>query len=162
MVTFAFSYMNGIAQKLATTAAQILLVDDNKLGLDARRSVLEEFGYKITTAADGVEALDRFRGGSFDLIITDYKMPRMDGLEFIKQVRKSAAGTRIILLSGYVDVLGLVESNTGADVVISKNANEVQHLVRSVHRLLRRNAPKKPPASHRPALASAATARKRV
>jgi CheY-like chemotaxis protein len=142
--------------------ARILLVDDNKMGLMARKSVLEEFGYSITTAAEGAEAFDRFRQGNFDLIVTDYRMPKMDGLELIRQVREHAAQTPIILLSGYVEALGLVESNTGADVVISKNANEVPHLIRSVQRLLRRNAPKKPAASQRAASLAAAAGRKRV
>jgi CheY-like chemotaxis protein len=90
---------------------RILLVDDNANGLAARRSVLEELGYK---------------------------MPRMDGLELIDRLRKHTPGLPIVLISGYVDTLGMNEASTGADVVIQKSANEVSHLIRSVNRLLRR------------------------
>jgi len=85
----------------------------------------------------------------FDLVITDYKMPKMNGLELIQRIRGLAAGAPIILVSGYAEALGMTEANTGADAVISKNANEVTHLVRSVNRLLRRATPKKPPAAQR-------------
>lgn len=130
----------------AIPAARILLVDDNKLGLIARKSVLEELGHRITTAGEGQEALERFACEKFDLVVTDYKMPRMNGLELIERIRKTAGGVPIILISGYVDGLGLTEANTGADAVIPKSAHEVPQLVRAVNRLLRRGAPKKKPA----------------
>lgn len=135
---------------LVPAAARILLVDDNKLGLIARRSVLEDLGYRITTALEGQEAFERITHEKFDLIITDYKMPKMNGLELIRKAKERAAGVPIILISGYAEALGMTEENTGADVVIAKSATEVPQLVRSVNRLLRRGAPRKPPGSHRP------------
>ena len=130
----------------SSCAARILLVDDNKLGLAARKSVLEELGYGITTAVEGKEALEQFAREKFDLLITDYKMPRMNGVELIRKIRELAPEMPIIMISGYAEALGFTEANTGADAVIAKSANEVQHLVRSVSRLLRRVAPKKPAA----------------
>jgi CheY-like chemotaxis protein len=126
--------------------ARILLVDDNANGLAARKSVLEELGYRIVTCTSGADALDQFASHKFDLVVTDYKMPRMDGLELIGRLRKHTPDLPIVLVSGYVDTLGMNEASTGADVVIQKSANEVSHLVRSVNRLLRRKAPPKKPA----------------
>src|SRR5487761_1933872 len=83
----------------------ILLVDDNKLGLSARKSVLEELGHSISTASNGSDALDQFAGRKFDLVVTDYKMPRMDGLELIVKLRKIVPGLPVILISGFVDSL---------------------------------------------------------
>jgi CheY-like chemotaxis protein len=77
----------------------------------------------------------------------------MDGLELISRLRKHTPDVPIVLVSGYVDTLGLNEVSTGADVVIQKSANEVSHLVRSVNRLLRRKSPPK-----KPAIAQAAAA----
>jgi CheY-like chemotaxis protein len=128
--------------------ARILLVDDNQAGLAARKSVLEEIGYKVTTAVSGHEGLECFSGEAFDLVITDYKMPRMNGIELIERVRKQNKEIPIILISGFAEPLGLDESNTGADVVIQKSSNEVTQMVRSVSRLLRRQIPRKPPTSH--------------
>jgi CheY-like chemotaxis protein len=129
------------------TPGNILLVDDNKLGLSARKCVLEELGHSIWTAANGVDAMEQFAARKFDLVVTDYKMPRMDGLELIAGLRKTQPDLPVILISGFVDALGLSEENTGADVVIQKSANEVSHLVRSVARLLRKKPVKKPAGS---------------
>jgi CheY-like chemotaxis protein len=131
----------------AAVLGSILLVDDNKLGLCARKSVLEELGHRIATASNGVDALELFNGRPFDLVVTDYKMPRMDGLELIVGLRKVAPELPVILISGFVDSLGLSEENTGADVVIMKSANEVSHMVRAVARLLRKKPVKKPAGS---------------
>jgi CheY-like chemotaxis protein len=128
---------------------RILMVDDNSLGLAARRSVLEELGHKVQTSSTPAEALELCAKQRFDVVVTDYKMPKMDGVEFIVRLRKLDATSSIILISGFTDTLGLNEANTGADVVLQKSNHEVTHLVRSVNRLLRRQQKpvKKPPAS---------------
>jgi len=116
---------------------KILLVDNNANGLKARKSVLEEHGYKITSANDGEEALAKFGSQKFDLVITSRRMARMDGLQLISHLRAAGATVPIILITGYATTLGFNEANTGADVVIQKNENEVMQLVRAVARLLR-------------------------
>jgi len=132
----------------------ILLVDDNSDGLLARRSVLEELGYAVSVARNGDEGLKLFQSASFDVVVTGYRMPNVNGAELIRRIRKLNPNARIILLSGFVDPLGLTEENTGADVVIAKSANEPAHLTRSVKRLLNR-ATRKPPASQKRAPARA-------
>lgn len=113
----------------------------------ARRSVLEELGYEITATTDPLEALTLFSNDRFDLLITDYKMPKLDGLELIRRVRQTNSEVPIILISGFVETLGLTEEGTGSDAVVQKSSNEIQHLVRSVARLLKKKTPKKPAAS---------------
>jgi CheY-like chemotaxis protein len=125
---------------------KILLVDDNNCGLTARAMILQEQGYCVTTATHAEEALARLSQTRFDLLITDYCMPGMNGVELIYRVRTSIPELPVILLSGYVEAIGLTESNTGADIVLAKSANEVTQLVRSVERLLRRRTVRKPPA----------------
>jgi len=120
---------------------RILLVDDNVSGSTARKTVLEELGHKIHVTSSGADALEQFAQHKFDLVVTDYKMPRMDGLELIGRLRKLQPEILIVLVSGFVDALGLSEATTGANAVIQKSANEVTHLVRSVNRLLRRKKP---------------------
>jgi CheY-like chemotaxis protein len=126
---------------------EILLVDDNRQGLIARKSLLQELGYNISTATGGDEALELFTKQNFDVVVTDFKMARMDGVELIKRIRGAHAGVRIILLSGFVEPLGLTEQSTGADVVIVKSAGEVGLLTRSVKRLLSQTPARKPAGS---------------
>src|SRR5580704_19351565 len=84
-----------------STHARILLVDDNANGLAARKSVLEELGYRIVTCTSGADAFEQFTScDPFDLVVTDYKMPRMDGLELIGRLRKHTPGLPIVLISG--------------------------------------------------------------
>jgi CheY-like chemotaxis protein len=130
-----------------TARPRILLVDDNASGLAARKTVLEELGLRVFVSLSGADALDQFTSGPFDLVVTDYRMPRMDGLELISRLRAMAPTLPIVLLSGFAETLGLGTTATGADVVLQKSANEVTHLVRAVNRLLRRKAGKKPAAS---------------
>jgi len=120
---------------------RILLVDDNSNGLAARRSVLEELGYHIVTSATVAEALGAFERNSFDLIITDYKLPDFNGVHFIGKIRETRPELPVILISGFIDTLGLDEKSTGANAVIQKSSNEVNQLVRAVSRLLRRKPP---------------------
>ncbi len=127
----------------------ILLVDDNHDGLLVRKSLLEEAGCCVTIAANGSEALELFESLHFDVVVTDYRMPRMNGAELIERVRKLNPNIRVILLSGFVDPLGLTEETTGADVVIAKSAHEPQHLVRWVRRLVNRAASRKPPGTQK-------------
>ncbi len=124
--------------------ALILLVDDNPHGLVARRTVLEELGYSIRTATNGEEALHQLSLHQVDLVITDFRMPNMDGVELISRIRKLRADMPVILLSGFVEPLGLTEQSTGADVVLSKSAGEVNSILRSVRRLLTRQPQRKP------------------
>ena len=125
-------------------ALKVLLIDDNCQGLVARKSVLEEQGYSIATASSGEDGVNQFVGGSFDLVVTDYNMPKMNGTQVIQRVKSERPGTPVVLISGMVDALGLNEQNTGADIVLAKSSNEVTHLIRAVNRLLRTKAPKKP------------------
>lgn len=123
---------------------RILLVDDNRDGLLARKSVLVEHGYDVEAYSSPVEALARFQEQSYDLVVTDYRMPKLNGTELIAEMRLICPAIPVILISGVVDVLGLDEKTTGADTVIPKSSTEVTHLIRATKRLLASPAPKKP------------------
>jgi len=127
----------------------VLLVDDNRDGLLARKSLLEEQGFITTTAINGEEAFEALSKVTFDLMVTDFRMPKMNGIELIRRVRPLHPALRIIMLSGFVEALGLDEKSTGADIVIAKGSNEISHLLRSVARLLARNVARRPPGSQK-------------
>lgn len=121
---------------LPPVTPKVLLVDDNRDGLLVRRLLLEEAGFHVQIAGCGSEALDLFSSTRFDVVVTDYRMPQMNGGELIVRLRTLDANARIILLSGFVEPLGLTEANTGADAVLAKSSSESTHLVRWVKRLV--------------------------
>jgi CheY-like chemotaxis protein len=125
----------------------ILLVNTNAGGRTARKAVLEEQGYRVVVSASAADALDQCSRETFDLVITDDKLQRIDGIDLITRLHTQRPELPVILISEFVEALGLNEENTGADAVIQKSANEVSHLIRATSRLLRR---RKPPESERP------------
>ena len=129
------------------------MVDENAHGLTARKTVLEEQGHTVVTTKSPQQALELFAAESFDLVVTDYKMRGMSGVELIVALRALNPSIRVILLSGFVDTLGLTEQSTGADAVLQKNAHEVPQLIRVAARVLgRKAAGRKPAASEGPAV----------
>ncbi|NER59921.1 response regulator [Pseudomonas sp. MAFF212428] len=82
--------------------SRILVVDDEYLITDILGLALEDAGYEVEKAANGAKAMDELRKVRFDLVITDYMMPTMNGEEFAKQVREDDALKHlpIVLMSG--------------------------------------------------------------
>jgi CheY-like chemotaxis protein len=115
--------------------ARILLVDDNSHGLTARKMILMDHGYVVQTAQSGEEAWEIFPNGNFDIVVTDLRMSGIDGLELIRRIRGIDAPARTILLSGFINCLGLTEQSTGADELISKSNKEVPELLRAIKKL---------------------------
>ncbi len=79
----------------------ILVVDDEQIVLRSCERVLAPHGYTVETTTSPKEALSQIKSNAYDLVITDMKMPEMDGLEFIRQVRESVPDTNIVLITGY-------------------------------------------------------------
>jgi CheY-like chemotaxis protein len=132
-------------------AARILLVDDNARGLTARRMILTDLGYGVETALSGEEAWEIFQVNQFDVVVTDLRMGGMDGMELIRRIRATDAPTGIVLLSGFVNCLGLTPESTGADELINKSNKEVPELLRAVRKLAARPRRKKPASERGPA-----------
>ena len=81
---------------------QILVVDDDeRVRTLVQEGLLTERGWDVATASDGEEALQKIRAQSFDLVITDLRMPGMHGLELIRHIRDISPATQIVLLTAY-------------------------------------------------------------
>ena len=87
-----------------TNKTKILVVDYNAIPRQAITNVLEEEGYKVITANNGLEALEIFKESKFDLVITGIKMPKMDGLTFLQNLKKIAPQTPVIVLTAYASL----------------------------------------------------------
>ena len=79
---------------------KILVVDDNAIILHVLSGILEDEDFIVTTAGSGVAALNALRQEDFDLIITDFVMPGMDGISLLKKAKAMHPGLPVILLTG--------------------------------------------------------------
>ena len=80
---------------------KILIVDDDQDICETLSDILDEEGYDVVTASDGQEALEKIRQGSFNLVITDIKMPIMDGMALLKEIEKSHKDIEVIVITSY-------------------------------------------------------------
>src|ERR1700690_3550948 len=116
--------------------SRILVVDDE----DALRSVLSNelvgAGYDVSTAADGDEAMSTVQNKKFDLVLLDIKMPRVDGFEVLKFIRKSFPAIKVIMLTGFADLKNAIESKKhGAQDFVSKPYDLID-LLTTIERVL--------------------------
>ncbi len=79
---------------------KVLIVDDDKQIRNFLNDVLRTSGYEVECASNGKEAFKLLQYKKFDLLITDNKMPKMDGLELIKKIRKRNMDIKVIVISG--------------------------------------------------------------
>ena len=99
----------------------ILIIDDEKAIRKTLSEILSFEGYKIDEDADGEEGLKRFSEKTFDLVLCDIKMPKLDGIEFLEKAREINADIPIIMISGHGNIDTAVEAvKKGAFDYISK------------------------------------------
>lgn len=108
---------------------RVLLVDDDDHFRAWMSRLMKRLGFAVATAADGVEALDVLRGSWFDLVISDFEMPRMNGLELIREIRAhpQLANQYSVMLTSHEDVESKVTALTaGYDDFLPKSCTEVE------------------------------------
>jgi two-component system autoinducer 1 sensor kinase/phosphatase LuxN len=89
---------------------RILVVDDESSVRNAFRMILEIDEHTVTEANNGVEALDLFTKGKFDLVITDFEMPVMKGNDVALRIKQLASSQPILMVTAYVEELADVEN----------------------------------------------------
>ena len=116
---------------------RILLVDDEPSILKALRRVLSlvpctydnvTFKLQVDMAESGAEALEKLRHTAYELIVSDYRMPEMDGVTFLKQARQIQPDAARIILSGYADLNSVLAAINEAQIVrfLSKPWNDYE------------------------------------
>jgi len=117
----------------------ILVVDDEKLLVKGIKFNLENEGYQVDAAYDGLEAVELARSGNYDLIILDVMMPELDGLEACMRIREFSTIPIIMLTARSEDMDKVIGFEYGADDYITKPFN-ILELKARVRALLRRSA----------------------
>jgi len=119
----------------------ILCVDDNEQTLSIRKVFLETRGYRVLACSSGEEALERFRKGGVDLVLTDLVMPGLDGTKLVRAVKELSPQTPAILISGKVRIY---DHDSKADVFLPKGMYAPAELLERIRMLLvRKRGPKR-------------------
>ena len=101
--------------------ARVLVVDDEASIRDLLSKTLALAEYEVDTAADASSALDRVRGVAYDLLIADLKMPGMDGLTLIRQVKRMRSDLPVIIITGFSTESSAIEAvNLGVAGYLTK------------------------------------------
>jgi two-component system, response regulator, stage 0 sporulation protein F len=115
---------------------KILVVDDEEGARELFFTILSDEGYDITLANNGEEALARFKSDAYDLVVTDIKMPVMDGLQLLQEIRKTGSKTDVIMVTAYGEVESYLKAmSLGAAEYINKPIR-IKELKRIVHKVL--------------------------
>ncbi len=134
---------------------QVLVVDDERLlhGVIAR--LLGRHGMEVTSCTSGTQALEALQKHSFDLVITDFQMPEMDGLELLAQVREREPDLPVVMITGHASVQHAVRAMSKGAVDYLPKPFTTDVLMECVQRHLSapRPAPAPAPAPSRPASA---------
>ncbi|MCL2458103.1 MAG: endopeptidase La [Desulfobulbus sp.] len=124
------------AKTLCSKARQsILIVDDEEIARSNLMHVLGKEGYTCHGAANGTEAMEVMAGEEIDLVVTDLKMERMDGIELLNQVNRNAPEVPVIMVTGFATVSSAVDAlKKGAAHYLSKpvNLDELRRTVKDV------------------------------
>ena len=115
----------------------ILIVDDQMGMLETFTDILEDKGYKVTTAEDGYAAIDKVKKQSFDVIFMDIKMPGINGVQTFREIKKINPKTAVIMMTAYsVESLVKEAIEEGAYTVIYKPF-EIERVVETIERVLK-------------------------
>jgi two-component system chemotaxis sensor kinase CheA len=123
----------------AVAPPRILLVEDTLITRELERSILETAGYAVTVAVDGQQAWRILQSGTFDVVVSDVNMPRMDGIALCRAIRASRehTGTRVLLVTSlHSDTDRRRGLDAGADAYLTKEGFDREELLSTVARLL--------------------------
>jgi len=119
----------------------ILCVDDNEQSLSIRKIMLETRGYRVIACSNGQEALEEFKKGGVDLVLSDLVMPGIDGHALIDQIKVLSPQTPAILFSGKIKIY---DRDLRADVFLPKGMYAPIELLEKIRVLLiRKRGPKR-------------------
>ncbi len=125
------------------TTADVLIVDDERIARENLEYVIKKEGHRVVAVDSGIQALRELERQPFDLVLTDLKMERVDGMEVLERCKELHPDAEVIMITGYATVSTAVEAmKLGAYHYLPKpfKLDEVRHLVRNAleRRSLRR------------------------
>ena len=123
---------------MAYDGKKVLVVDDSNVMRQIIKKTLKELGFgDITDAEDGAAGFKKLGEGSFDLVVSDWNMPKMTGIEFLKAVREDAGlkGTNFLMVTSEADkekIMEAVEAGVSQYIVKPFNANQLEEKIQAI------------------------------
>ncbi len=114
---------------------KLLLVDDEHIIRQALNKNLKKSGYDVTAAASGDEALGFLKEHSFDIVVTDYLMAGLNGIDLTTKAKNIYPSIKVIMFSGHMKQ-NITTNGTGADCFLSKPIS-LDELLETIERLLK-------------------------
>jgi len=116
------------------TGGRILVVDDNNLFRGVISQILSRLGYEVSSADSGEKGLGVFLRNEFDMVLSDYDMPGMDGVALACSIKKVSPRTPVVIMTGVGRETVLSRKSTAVDEVISKpfTLAEIDELILNV------------------------------
>jgi CheY-like chemotaxis protein/anti-sigma regulatory factor (Ser/Thr protein kinase) len=118
-----------------TAKTKILLIDDEQLVRDELGGLLEDEGYEVIRGADGEEGLELFRSESPDMVITDVRMPRRDGLSVALTIRQEEPGVPVAVITGHGNEAIAIEALRAGVTDFIKKPVHLEDLIASLARM---------------------------
>ena len=125
---------------MAKKKAQVLIIDDDSGMRSTLSDILEDTGYKVTGYGSGKQALDWVKKKPFDVVVVDIKLPDMDGMELLEQIKLINPESAVIMMTGYASVETAIEAmKEGAYAYLIKpfNMNELKAVIKKALREIR-------------------------
>ncbi len=104
------TYQNGASHARKPSPPRLLVVDDEENVRLTTAAILEQDGYRVETAQDGHEALNRLQSGDFDLVLTDLRMEGLDGSALLHEIKRSFPNVMMIVLTGYASIESSIDA----------------------------------------------------
>jgi two-component system, OmpR family, response regulator CpxR len=119
----------------------ILCVDDNEQALSIRKVMLETRGYRVVACSSGQQALEAFRKGGIDLLLSDFVMPGLDGAALVQRIKDLSPETPTILFSGKIRIY---DKDSRADIFLPKGMYAPIELLERIRiMLIKKRGPKR-------------------
>lgn len=115
--------------------ARILVVDDNEALRSVVSQMLSVLGYEVSAADSGENGLNVFLKNNFDIVLSDYEMPGMDGVALARHVKQCSPAVAVVIMTGSGQVSMITEQISAVDEVIAKpfSMDELDGTIRNLH-----------------------------
>jgi two-component system, NtrC family, nitrogen regulation response regulator NtrX len=115
---------------------KVLIVDDESEIRDVYGTFLTKRGFEVATAVDGADGLEKLHNDQFDVAVVDVRMPRMDGLEMIRQAKAAGVDASFIIITGHGDREDAVAAvNLGVEYWFDKSSIDMAEFAEKVQEL---------------------------